>query len=597
MPQVEGGPEGLNSLLESVYNSCMTKGELGAERCAKSAWGAVKNAGWSKEGEIWKKNTEDGNFMVCKLTEVKLPEGMKAYQKSDKPKDKGEGTVQYPTLTCPNPKCDYWKKNPDGVVSGTEKCPKCEALLVGGGEAVEDKKPAPKMMKEKVKLFIGDTVVLRNVEVFKVGTWNGDHYTSSDLKQIESNFKELSHKVKPPLKIGHSEDQKFLKEEGLPAAGWVSRLKQVGDTLFATITNVPKKIAELIKDKAYRRVSSEIYPEYSSGGKTFKNVFRAVALLGGDIPAIDSLEDVKALYTKEKKCKLYSFSLKDFSKGGDKMKTKVIRLKEKFQEVGAVAGEIKEEIKTELTTEVKDAVDAAVETAVNQVTNGEGFKEKFQDVDAVAGELKEQIKTNLEPAVVEEIETAVGSAVDQAVDAAIETVEVEPKKKPEDAGAAELAEAQTRIKDLEEELANKNKELTKTLSEQKKTEIKAFIKKLKDEGRLLPKFETLVTALLSKADDSKVIKFKSKDKDGIDVEAQLNEWDLIKKIFSEQPEIVKFAEISKDGDFVKLKTEEKLSDGRVVPVEGAELDLKAKKYAEEHDVDYSVALIEVSKTE
>ena len=142
-----------------------------------------------------------------------------------------------------------------------------------------------------------ETVTIDGVEIFRAGVWNDDSYSTRDLQQLVDNFSFLKDKVKPPIKLGHSEKQRLLKEEGLPAGGWITKLKLAGDKVLATISDVPKRLARLIKNRQYKRISAEIYPSYKSGDKTYNNVLRAVALLGGDIPAIDSLRDVEAMYT------------------------------------------------------------------------------------------------------------------------------------------------------------------------------------------------------------------------------------------------------------------------------------------------------------
>ena len=62
MPQVKEGPKGLNSLLESVYSSCMKKRNNQAV-CSMEAWTAAKNAGWfkTKDGK-WKRKDASGTF-------------------------------------------------------------------------------------------------------------------------------------------------------------------------------------------------------------------------------------------------------------------------------------------------------------------------------------------------------------------------------------------------------------------------------------------------------------------------------------------------------------------------------------------------------
>lgn len=155
-----------------------------------------------------------------------------------------------------------------------------------------------------------------SAEIFSVGKWNGDKYKLADLESMVSNFDALKDTVKPPAKIGHSEHQDLLKKEGLPAAGWVDSLKMVGNKVIATFKDVPKVVKDLIDKKAYKRVSAEIYPSYKdpTSGKIFKNVLRAVAFLGSDCPAIDSLSDILKQYSKDEKqeFKIYEFKVGSF---------------------------------------------------------------------------------------------------------------------------------------------------------------------------------------------------------------------------------------------------------------------------------------------
>ena len=130
-----------------------------------------------------------------------------------------------------------------------------------------------------------------NVEIFRAGKWNGDEYTTEDLDEIVKAHDEIGHLLKPYLKLGHNEGQKILKADGMPAAGWVTSIRRVGEALVARIVNVPEKIYQLILNKAYGRISSEIYWNLQEGGKKYPRVLRAVALLGGDTPAVWSMDD------------------------------------------------------------------------------------------------------------------------------------------------------------------------------------------------------------------------------------------------------------------------------------------------------------------
>jgi hypothetical protein len=159
---------------------------------------------------------------------------------------------------------------------------------------------AAKMATEKVGFSDNpETFDLADVEIFAAGKWKGEDYTEQDLDNIVHNFDLLGKKYKAPLKLGHASDQKLLQSDGYPAAGWVSNLKRSGTKLVATFTNVPKKIKQLIDRKAYGRFSSEILWNFSFGGNVHKRVLRAVALLGADMPAVTSINDILGLYTGE----------------------------------------------------------------------------------------------------------------------------------------------------------------------------------------------------------------------------------------------------------------------------------------------------------
>ena len=158
-----------------------------------------------------------------------------------------------------------------------------------------------------VKLNELETVDIENVEILAVGKWNGvpstKEYTKKDLDEIVRSFKSLSSDEKlnyePPLKLGHDEHQKLLQKDGYPAAGWVKALKRIGNKLVASFGEVPKKIGDIIKAGGYKKVSSEIYHDYAMGDYKFPLVLKAVALLGGDIPAVKTIADIQAQYSQE----------------------------------------------------------------------------------------------------------------------------------------------------------------------------------------------------------------------------------------------------------------------------------------------------------
>jgi len=144
-----------------------------------------------------------------------------------------------------------------------------------------------------------ETVDVPAIEIMAEGTWNGDPYTRADLDAIVSSFSDLQGRLDPPVKLGHDDVQKIAQKDGFPAVGWVRRLYRKGGKLIADLGDVPKRIAGLISAGAYQKVSAEIYFDREIDGKTYSRILKAIALLGGDMPAvkdIQSIGDIEGLY-------------------------------------------------------------------------------------------------------------------------------------------------------------------------------------------------------------------------------------------------------------------------------------------------------------
>lgn len=161
---------------------------------------------------------------------------------------------------------------------------------------------------------------IRGVEIFSTGNWNGDDYTHKDLEEMVKAFNENPH-VKPYLKLGHDSKQKLLQSDGYPAAGWIDRVYIKGSKLCADFVDIPSKIYDLIVNKAYKKVSSEIFWNIKVGDKTYSRMLAAVALLGADTPGVMNLNDILAMYKKlennyEKIGSGDAMDLKEFSTNG-----------------------------------------------------------------------------------------------------------------------------------------------------------------------------------------------------------------------------------------------------------------------------------------
>lgn len=123
-----------------------------------------------------------------------------------------------------------------------------------------------------------ETVDIKNVTVFKTGTYNGETYTEADLDAMMEAYGRVGYT--PPIKRGHKD------EPGAPALGWAENLRKVGTSLIADLTAIPKSIRDAIKARRYDYLSPEVYINLKRNGQTFPKALKAIALLGADIPAV-----------------------------------------------------------------------------------------------------------------------------------------------------------------------------------------------------------------------------------------------------------------------------------------------------------------------
>ncbi len=134
-------------------------------------------------------------------------------------------------------------------------------------------------------------------EIFGIGMWNGMDFGVNDLMQIANAFHSLSEFHSVPLKFGHNEDQPFT--DGQPALGWVTDVFVSEDKLKARFSDVPKIVADAINNGLYKKVSIELDMGVEHMGQQFPLVLSGVALLGADIPAVNTLEDLSVLMSKK----------------------------------------------------------------------------------------------------------------------------------------------------------------------------------------------------------------------------------------------------------------------------------------------------------
>jgi hypothetical protein len=138
-------------------------------------------------------------------------------------------------------------------------------------------------------------------EIFSVGNWEGFNATPQVLRDIVNNFKTFKSTLNAPIKLGHNDKQEVT--DGQPALGWITAVRLDSETnpkkVFATYSDMPTIVFNAIKRKLYRTRSIEL-ETLVKGGKLFKHVLTAVALLGSELPRVTNLRDLdKYLMSKD----------------------------------------------------------------------------------------------------------------------------------------------------------------------------------------------------------------------------------------------------------------------------------------------------------
>ena len=152
-------------------------------------------------------------------------------------------------------------------------------------------------------LAYGEVKEIKEMEIFRVGTHNGDDFTEDDLEEIAENFQKLKKEVRPKLKITHHGDDKDQAElAGLASYGDITDVYVRDDgngekRLYADLVNVPAEVVKWIEDGRFAERSIEIYPQFrlgtNGGSPTYNNVLKAIALLGHEMPAVTGMEPIK----------------------------------------------------------------------------------------------------------------------------------------------------------------------------------------------------------------------------------------------------------------------------------------------------------------
>ncbi len=169
------------------------------------------------------------------------------------------------------------------------------SVLTQGGSEAEAFRKANGVALEADDLITRD---IPDVDILAVGVWNEIDFTAEKFDQMVEAHQATVGVRDVPLKLGHDDGQRLVQDSGYPAAGWIENLRRVGERLVADFMRVPAKVADLIDAGGFRKRSSEINFDIGIGGREWPTVLVGVALLGEDIPAVESLDDIHGLYTR-----------------------------------------------------------------------------------------------------------------------------------------------------------------------------------------------------------------------------------------------------------------------------------------------------------
>ena len=129
----------------------------------------------------------------------------------------------------------------------------------------------------------------------------GDFFDAAYLQALADTGNTYAGEVEAALKIGHSKEQRLLKNSGLmvdekPAAGWLGNYRVEGGKLLADVKGVPDKLASLWRAGAFKKRSVEISKLTSQKDGKPITVISGLSLLGAKAPAIRTLDDMVAQY-------------------------------------------------------------------------------------------------------------------------------------------------------------------------------------------------------------------------------------------------------------------------------------------------------------
>ncbi|MFQ5695771.1 MAG: hypothetical protein ACE5HB_07270, partial [Terriglobia bacterium] len=166
--------------------------------------------------------------------------------------------------------------------AGFENFEACVAAQIKRGESEESARAICGRLQAEAER--GSTAMLegKEIEIFKAGDY-GDKgkWSLNDLERMARDYSPRVHAA--PVVLGHPENDS-------PAFGWVSKLRRVGESLWATLEKVQPAFTQAVKDGRFTQRSVALYPKFELTGGPY---LRHLGFLGAAIPQIKGLEPIR----------------------------------------------------------------------------------------------------------------------------------------------------------------------------------------------------------------------------------------------------------------------------------------------------------------
>lgn len=154
-----------------------------------------------------------------------------------------------------------------------------------------------------------ELVTIPNIKLIETGTWNASTgevtFTSAMLYAAVAAYESDPAVKAPRMRFGHTDPSVSMYEsaggfDSQPCVGKFTnlRVEDEGNSLVGDLVGVPAWLAEILPI-AYPNRSVEAFHNVTTAtGKKHDLVVTSVALLGDELPAVETLEDLELLFTE-----------------------------------------------------------------------------------------------------------------------------------------------------------------------------------------------------------------------------------------------------------------------------------------------------------